>query len=119
MTPLARRVVVFGMSQMPLSLMQFLSGIAQHSQVLIAVPNPCRFHWADAIDGRELLRSSAAAMRTRAGKDLAQIPLEAMHAHAHPLLVAWGRQSPRLCAPARCLRHHGRHGRAMGGWPRV
>ncbi|MEG0969410.1 MAG: exodeoxyribonuclease V subunit gamma, partial [Pseudomonas sp.] len=37
-SPLARRVVVFGMSQMPLSLMQFLSGIAQHSQVLIAVP---------------------------------------------------------------------------------
>ncbi len=92
-TPLARRVVVFGMSQMPLSLMQFLSGVAQHSQVLIAVPNPCRFHWADAIDGRELLRQQRRRHADKGGKDLAQIPLEAMHAHAHPLLAAWGRQS--------------------------
>ncbi|MEG0149556.1 MAG: exodeoxyribonuclease V subunit gamma [Comamonas sp.] len=92
-SPLARRVVVFGMSQMPLSLMQFLSGIAQHSQVLIAVPNPCRFHWADAIDGRELLRQERRRHPHRAGQDLARIPLEAMHAHAHPLLAAWGRQS--------------------------
>ncbi|QXZ08965.1 exodeoxyribonuclease V subunit gamma [Comamonas sp. Y33R10-2] len=92
-TPLARRVVVFGMSQMPLSLMQFLSGIAQHSQVLIAVPNPCRFHWADAIDGRELLRQQRRRHANKGGQDLAQISLEAMHAHAHPLLAAWGRQS--------------------------
>ena len=92
-TPLARRVVVFGMSQMPLSLMQFLSGIARHSQVLIAVPNPCRFHWADAIDGRELLRQQRRRHADKGGKDLAQIPLAAMHAHAHPLLAAWGRQS--------------------------
>ena len=92
-TPLARRVVVFGMSQMPLALMQFLSGIARHSQVLIAVPNPCRFHWADAIDGRELLRQQRRRHADKGGKDLAQIPLEAMHAHAHPLLAAWGRQS--------------------------
>ena len=92
-TPLARRVVVFGMSQMPLSLMQFLSGIAQHSQVLIAVPNPCRFHWADAIDGRELLRQQRRRHANKGGRDLAQISLEAMHAHAHPLLAAWGRQS--------------------------
>ncbi|GGH57642.1 RecBCD enzyme subunit RecC [Comamonas phosphati] len=92
-SPLARRVVVFGMSQMPLSLMQFLSGVARHSQVLIAVPNPCRFHWADAIDGRELLRQQRRRHPLRAGRDLAQIPLEAMHAHAHPLLAAWGRQS--------------------------
>ena len=92
-TRLARRVVVFGMSQMPLSLMQFLSGIAQHSQVLIAVPNPCRFHWADAIDGRELLRQQRRRHANKGGQDLAQIPLAAMHAHAHPLLAAWGRQS--------------------------
>lgn len=92
-TPLARRVVVFGMSQMPLSLMQFLSGIARHSQVLIAVPNPCRFHWADAIDGRELLRQERRRHPHKSGRDLAQIPLAAMHAHAHPLLAAWGKQS--------------------------
>ncbi|WP_280188053.1 exodeoxyribonuclease V subunit gamma [Delftia sp. PS-11] len=91
--PLARRVVVFGISQLPLSLLEFLAAIAPHSQVLLAVPNPCRFHWADAIDGRELLRMQRRRHPLRGGRDLAQIPLEAMHAHAHPLLAAWGRQS--------------------------
>ena len=91
--PLARRVVVFGISQLPLSLLEFLAAIARHSQVLLAVPNPCRFHWADAIDGRELLRMARRRQPLRGGRDLAQLPLEAMHAHAHPLLAAWGRQS--------------------------
>lgn len=92
--PLARRVVVFGMSQMPLSLLQFLSAVARHSQVLLAVPNPCRFHWIDAIDGRELLRRQRQSRHPlRQGRDLSVLPLQAMHAHAHPLLAAWGRQS--------------------------
>ncbi|WP_027016384.1 exodeoxyribonuclease V subunit gamma [Comamonas composti] len=91
--PLARRVVVFGISQLPMGLLQFLAALARHSQVLLAVSNPCRFHWADAIDGRELLRMSRRRHPLRGGRDLAEIPLAAMHAHAHPLLSAWGRQS--------------------------
>ena len=117
-TPLARRVVVFGMSQMPLSLMQFLSGIAQHSQVLIAVPNPCRFHWADAIDGRELLRQQRRRHADKGGKDLAQIPLEAMHAHAHPLLAAWGRQSRDYVRQLDAFDTTGDTA-VQWGWPRV
>src|SRR5690606_24311725 len=54
--PIARRVVLFGMSHLPLSMLQMLAAMSRHSQILLAVPNPCRFHWADAIDGRELLR---------------------------------------------------------------
>lgn len=117
-TPLARRVVVFGMSQMPLSLMQFLSGIAQHSQVLIAVPNPCRFHWADAIDGRELLHQQRRRHADKGGKDLAQIPLEAMHAHAHPLLAAWGRQSRDYVRQLDAFDTTGDTA-VQWGWPRV
>ncbi len=117
-TPLARRVVVFGMSQMPLSLMQFLSGIAQHSQVLIAVPNPCRFHWADAIDGRELLRQQRRRHADKGGKDLAQIPLAAMHAHAHPLLAAWGRQSRDYVRQLDAFDTTGDTA-VQWGWPRV
>lgn len=117
-TPLARRVVVFGMSQMPLSLMQFLSGIAQHSQVLIAVPNPCRFHWADAIDGRELLRQQRRRHVDKGGRDLAQIPLEAMHAHAHPLLAAWGRQSRDYVRQLDAFDTTGDMA-VQWGWPRV
>ena len=90
--PLARRVVLFGMTHLPLPVLEMLAAIARHSQVLLAIPNPCRFHWADAIDGRELLAMARRRQPLRNGVDLAAVPLEGLHAHAHPLLAAWGRQ---------------------------
>ncbi|HYR25904.1 MAG TPA: exodeoxyribonuclease V subunit gamma, partial [Aquabacterium sp.] len=93
-TPVARRVVVFGMTSVPLPTLQILAALAQHSQVLMAIPNPCRFHWADIMDGRELLRGIARRRHGwRKGVDLSELSLDQMHAHAHPLLAAWGRQS--------------------------
>lgn len=91
--PVPRRVVLFGLSHVPLAMLGFLDAMARHTQVVLAVPNPCRYHWADAIDGRALLRMQRRRQPLRNGQDLAAIPLEAMHAHAHPLLAAWGRQS--------------------------
>ena len=69
-----------------------LAALAPHSQVLLAVPNPCRFHWADIMDGREMLRMARRRFALKGGQDLSLLPLEAMHAHAHPLLASWGRQ---------------------------
>ena len=89
---LARRVVAFGMSQMPGSTLEALVALAQHSQVLLAIPNPCRFHWGDIMDGRELLTSQRRRQPARQNLDLSTVPLDAMHAHAHPLLAGWGRQ---------------------------
>ncbi|KKW66904.1 hypothetical protein AAV94_13950 [Lampropedia cohaerens] len=91
---LPRRVVLFGMAHLPLPILDLLCTLALHSQVLLAIPNPCQMYWGDAIDGRELFarlqrRSTASG---RAAADLAAIPLHAMHAHANPLLVQWGRQ---------------------------
>jgi exodeoxyribonuclease V gamma subunit len=91
-TPLPRRVVLFGMTHVPMQTLQALAAVSKHSQVLLAVPNPCRYHWADIIDGRELLRQQRRRHPLRTGLDLAQVPLQDMHAHAHPLLAAWGRQ---------------------------
>ncbi|MFM2329550.1 MAG: hypothetical protein RLZZ494_1653, partial [Pseudomonadota bacterium] len=91
--PLPRRVVLFGMTHLPLALLELLAALATRSQVLLALPNPCRFHWADIIDGRELLRQQRRRQPLRAGRDLAAVSLEEMHAHAHPLLASWGRQS--------------------------
>jgi exodeoxyribonuclease V gamma subunit len=88
----ARRVVVFGMSHMPLSTLQTLAALSQHRQVLLALPNPCRYHWGDIMDGRELLASLRRRQGQRPGPDLSTIALQDMHAHAHPLLAAWGRQ---------------------------
>lgn len=90
--PLPRRVVLFGASHSPGQMLDALVALSRHSQVLVAIPNPCRFHWADIIDGREFLRAARQRHPSRGLDDLAAIPLEAMHGHAHPLLAAWGRQ---------------------------
>jgi len=88
---LPRRVVLFGASHLPAVVLDALVALSRYVQVLIALPNPCRYHWADIIEGRELLRAAPRRRPLRAD-DLAQVSLEAMHAHAQPLLAAWGRQ---------------------------
>jgi exodeoxyribonuclease V gamma subunit len=90
--PVARRVVLFGASHVSLPVLQMLAALAGHTQVLLAIPNPCRFHWADIMEGRDLLRMERRRHPLRVGRDLSALPLEDMHAHAHPLLAAWGRQ---------------------------
>lgn len=90
---LPRRLVLFGSTHVPGQTLEALAALASQCQVLLAVPNPCRYHWADTIDGRELLRSERRRAALRGGRDLAAVPLADMHVHGHPLLAAWGRQS--------------------------
>ncbi|GAB2844186.1 exodeoxyribonuclease V subunit gamma [Pseudoduganella ginsengisoli] len=90
--PLPRRLVVFGISSLPYQVLQALAALARHTQVLLAVPNPCRYHWGDIIDGRDLLRAARKRQQLKNGLDLSHIPLEELHAHSHPLLASWGRQ---------------------------
>ena len=90
-SPVARRVSVFGMSHMPGHLLEMLAALAAHSQVLLAVPNPCQYHWGDIIDGREWLQAERRRHAYR-GEALAGLPLAQMHLHAPTLLAAWGRQ---------------------------
>jgi exodeoxyribonuclease V gamma subunit len=89
---LPRRVVLFGISALPYQTLQAVAALARHTQVLLAVPNPCQFYWGDIIEGRELLKAKHKRQQPRAGVDLAAIPLEELHAHSHPLLASWGRQ---------------------------
>lgn len=89
---LPRRVVLFGMSALPYQTLQAVAALARHTQVLLAVPNPCQFYWGDIIEGRELLRAAYRRQRQKGGIDLATVPLEELHAHSHPLLASWGRQ---------------------------
>lgn len=126
--PIAPRVMLLGLSHVPQATLEFLAALSSHTQVVLAVPNPCRYYWADAIDGRELLRmvrrrhavrppqswlreqarqhsalhvggddgpwlGGAAAQDAASRYDPARIALQDMHAHAHPLLATWGRQS--------------------------
>lgn len=89
---LPRRIVIFGVSALPYQSLQALASLARYAQVVLAVPNPCRFYWGDIIEGRDLLRSAHRRQQLRNGQDLGQIPLEELHAHSHPLLASWGRQ---------------------------
>ena len=86
------RVSLFGAAALAPAVLDLLVALSRHAQVLIAVPNPCRFHWADIIEGRELLRAPRRRLPLREGRELGAVPLQAIHAHAHPLLAAWGRQ---------------------------
>lgn len=88
---LPRRVVVFGVSALPYQTLQALGALAARMQVVVAVPNPCRFYWGDIIAGRDLLKAGRRRQALRAGRDLAALPLEELHAHSHPLLAGWGR----------------------------
>ncbi|MGV7206844.1 exodeoxyribonuclease V subunit gamma [Oxalobacteraceae bacterium A2-2] len=89
---LPRRIVLFGVSALPYQTLQALASLARYTQVLLAVPNPCRYYWGDIIEGRELLRSAHRRQQLREGRELGAIPLEELHVHSHPLLASWGRQ---------------------------
>lgn len=89
---LPRRVVLFGMSALPYQTLQAIAALSRHTQVLLAVPNPCQFYWGDIIEGRELLKAAHKRQPARGGVDLATLPIEELHAHSHPLLASWGRQ---------------------------
>jgi exodeoxyribonuclease V gamma subunit len=89
---LPRRVVAFGMSHLPSSTMEMLAALAPHCQVILAVPNPCRFYWGDIMQGRDLFKAVNRRQRPRDPNAASAAPFEDMHLHAHPLLAAWGRQ---------------------------
>ncbi|MFD2367735.1 exodeoxyribonuclease V subunit gamma [Pseudoduganella sp. GCM10020061] len=90
--PLARRVVLFGISALPYQTLQAMAALSAHTQVILAVPNPCRYYWGDIIEGRDLLRAAYRRQQPRAGQDLSAVPMEELHLHSNPLLASWGRQ---------------------------
>ena len=89
---LPRRLVLFGAAHLSGQALEALAALSSQAQVLLAIPNPCRYHWADILDGRELLRAAQPRHGLRGGLALGPLPLAQMHQHAHPLLAAWGRQ---------------------------
>ncbi|MBF0260055.1 MAG: exodeoxyribonuclease V subunit gamma, partial [Desulfamplus sp.] len=49
---LPRRVMVFGISSMPATVIEALHALSCQCQVLLFVQNPCRHYWADIIEER-------------------------------------------------------------------
>ncbi|MEJ2661738.1 MAG: exodeoxyribonuclease V subunit gamma, partial [Desulfobacteraceae bacterium] len=88
---LPRRIMVFGISSLPLQALEALHALSRLCQVLLFVHNPCRHYWADVVEDRELLRIEG-ARHARKGGVPADLDLEALHQHVNPLLAAWGKQ---------------------------
>ena len=88
---LPRRIVVFGISSMPAQTLQALAALAQRSQVLLCVHNPCRHHWSDIVADKDLLRHQYRRQQRKNGMDIG-LSDDLLHQHAHPLLAAWGKQ---------------------------
>ncbi|MFZ6864735.1 exodeoxyribonuclease V subunit gamma [Undibacterium sp. Ji67W] len=88
---LPRRVILFGVSALPRQTLEALSALSVHTQVILAVPNPCQYYWGDIIDGRELLKSQFKRQKSRTDLDLSSIPLAQLHLHSNPLLASWGK----------------------------
>lgn len=86
-----RRVIVFGISSLPAQMIQSLAAMAGFSQILLFVHNPCRHHWTDIVEGRELLRHEYRRQKRREG-EAQQADTGSLHAYGHPLLAAWGKQ---------------------------
>ena len=91
-TRLPRRVVLFGVSALPKQTLEALSALSAHTQVLLAVPNPCQYYWGDIIEGSLLFKAHYKRQQLKGGKDLSQFSPEDLHTHCHPLLANWGRQ---------------------------
>ncbi|MHB8850448.1 MAG: exodeoxyribonuclease V subunit gamma, partial [Acidithiobacillus ferriphilus] len=91
-TPLPRRVILFGAATLPEQSLTALAALGQQMQVILAAPNPCRYHWADIVSGRELLKRERRRQPPRNGHELSATTAEDLHQFGNPLLAAWGRQ---------------------------
>jgi len=105
---LPRRLIVFGISSLPMQTVQALAGLGQHCQVLMLVQNPCQYFWGDLVEGHAALRQQVRrrqqvkpldAAKRLAGSfradtmTAAQTPqMDASPAATHPLLASWGKQ---------------------------
>jgi len=76
------RLVVFGISSLPMQTVEALAQLGQVCQVLMLVQNPCQYYWGDIVAGHDQLR--AQLHHRQAARPLPT--------HGHPLLASWGKQ---------------------------
>ncbi|MDD5479165.1 exodeoxyribonuclease V subunit gamma [Rhodoferax sp.] len=104
---LPARLVVFGVSSLPMQLVQALAALGQVCQVLMLVQNPCQYFWGDLVEGHAALRAQvrrrqsakpqshqAQAAGEAAANSASKVWQAATHAApaGHPLLASWGKQ---------------------------
>jgi exodeoxyribonuclease V gamma subunit len=80
------RIVVFGISSLPMQAVEALAALGQVCQVLMFVQNPCRHYWGDIVEGHDRLRQQV--RRRQQPRPL----LDGESTASHPLLASWGKQ---------------------------
>jgi len=90
------RIVVFGISSLPRQTLEVLHALKGLCQIVLCVHNPCKYHWADIVDGRELLNQYAkprfSDKNTGQSASSAAASQAELHQFAQPLLASWGKQ---------------------------
>lgn len=94
---LPRRVVVFGISSLPLQSLEVLAAIARCTQVLLCVHNPCTHYWGDIIEPHIAQRLFARPYKRQQPRaDMPAITdnsaVDELFLRGNPLLAAWGKQ---------------------------
>lgn len=86
------RIVVFGISSLPMQSVEALALLGQVSQVLLLVQNPCQYYWGDVVEGHDRLRQNVRQRQHRKPQTRpVSDPLNASMG-THPLLASWGKQ---------------------------
>lgn len=91
------RLMVFGVTSLPMQTVQALAALGQVCQVLLWVQNPCQHHWGHVVESHRPL----AALAKRRQHLKAGLPAPAehlgldeqflLHTQTNPLLAAWGK----------------------------
>ncbi len=95
---LPARLVVFGVSSLPMQLVQALAALGQVCQVLLLVQNPCQYFWGDLVEGHAALRAQVRRRQSpkpstgQMPAQLSTLQIAQPPAATHPLLASWGKQ---------------------------
>lgn len=90
---LPERILVFGVSAMPMQSIEALAALGRVSQVMVFVLNPCQHHWGHVVSERQMLQA-VARTRQKLKDGTPSGPADGIdwHTQAQPLLAAWGQQ---------------------------
>ena len=93
------RIMVFGVTSLPMQTVQALAALGRVCQVLMLVQNPCQHYWGHVVESRvPLARLSKQRQAHKAGLpvpqddgSLSEADQYTLHTDTHPLLAAWGK----------------------------
>lgn len=88
---LPKRVTIFGISSLPYQSLELLAALGAHTQVILAVLNPCRHFWGDIASVQDEVRRQQKRQQRKPGLPEI-IDADAMHLFAPPLLASLGKQ---------------------------